>query len=537
MTHKFIPTADVFGKRSIGPRSACPSSLTTNLGMPPAVLKVIEVWLSLVACVSAGAQTCDPNSAVNAKSCYGAKGNVQTTNGGCSMTAGSPALTCTSAPFVSADVGKTIYVQGAGTSGASLSSTISSYNSATKVTLANNAATTVSGNSIFWATDDTTALQNAYNYAVAHGYALYIPSGGGYLHHGLNWTGNNIKVYGDAYGGTDLYAIAVTDPGKINGSAPAVGVDISGSAYNQISNIAFWGSLGQWPDLAPTINVLGGRSGGSGNAFSIAHIFEADFFVTYGTYNVALYGYEQSDFHDCHFETDVATTSGNLYLSAADTPSFVSPYVNLVSPPTSMLKVNVSGGRSTFSGTGKMVVLDQGTTESDYTMSFRDLYANMGNNSVFLSGTGSGAIRHITLDSVYAEVGGGNVRMVNLAAPAWNWRIANAQIYNGGGLTVSPYTFASGFLDGEVLIDSVGQAPGYSNPEFNSSSCAGSVLHLGQEQPTTNCTNYASLNSVSGYTLGPAQTFTGGHAACWKTNGTIGYCSSAVSASGTCTCN
>ena len=149
-----------------------------------------------------------------------------------------------------------------------------------------------------------------------------------------------------------------------------------------------------------------------------------------------------------------------------------------------------------------MVILDQGSSESDYTISIRDAYINMGNNSVLLSDTGSGVLRHIVLDTIYAEIGTTNVAMVNVSGPAWNWRIQNAQIYNGTGLTVSPYKFANGFLDGEVLIDSTGQAPGYSNPEFYASSCAGSVLHLGQEQPTTNCTNYASLNSVSGYTPG-----------------------------------
>jgi hypothetical protein len=501
------------------------------------VMTFAAVWLFSWAGTVCYAQTCDPNSAVNVKSCFGAKGNAKSV-GGCSITAGSATLSCTTAPFATTDVGKTIYVQGAGASGASLSSTISSYNSANSVSLADSAGTSVSGNSIFWATDDTSALQNAYNYAVAKGYALYIPSGGGYLHHGLNWTGNAIKIYGDAYGGTNLYAMAVTDPGRKNPKAPTVGVDISGSAYNQISDIAFWGSLRQWPDLAPVINILGGRSGASGNSFAIAHIFEADFFVTWGTYNTVLYGYEQSDFHNCHFETDAVTTRGNLYLSAANTPVFISPYVTLVPPPASMTKVNVSGARTVFSGTGHMVVLDQGTTEADYTMSFRDAYVNMGNGSVFLSDTGTGPLRHVTLDSVYAEPATGNAQMVNVSGAAWNWRIDNAQIYppNGVGFTVSPYVFANGFFDGEVLIDSAGQAPYHSNPEFNASSCAGSVLHLGQEQPTTNCTNYASLNSIAGHKIGPSKDGAGGHVACWTANGQLGYCTGSVSGSGTCVC-
>lgn len=492
-------------------------------------------WSCLWLCIVCQAQTCDSKSVVNVKLCFGAKGDAQMVSG-CSITAGSPTLTCTSTPFAISDVGKTIYVQGAGASGASLASTILSYNSKSSVALENNAATTVTRSNIFWATDDTTALQNAYKYAVTHSYALYLPGGGGYLHHGLDWTGNNNKIYGDAYGGTELYAMAVTNPGKIHSEAPAVGVDISGSGYNQISDIAFWGSVGQWPDLAPSINVLAGRSGPSGRSFGIAHIFEADFFVTFGTYNIALYGYEQSDFHNCHFETAGRTTRGNLYLSAANTPKFMSPYVNLVTPPASMTKLNVSGARSVFSGMGHMVVLDQGSTEAEYNISIRDAFISMGDGSVFLSDTGTGPIRHLTLDSLNAEPQGGSAQMVNVKSPAWNWRLENLQIYPPAGFSVSPYVFANGFLDGEVLIDSEGQAAGYSNPEFNAKSCLGSVLHLGQEQPTTNCTDYASLNSVFGYTLGPPQNASGGHAACWRANGQPGYCTDAINSKGMCTC-
>ncbi|GEM_PF-4673540 len=61
------------------------------------------------------------------------------------MTSGSPTLTCnTSLPFVLGDVGKTIVVHGAGTSGADLITTITGYTSAGVVTLGANAATTVS---------------------------------------------------------------------------------------------------------------------------------------------------------------------------------------------------------------------------------------------------------------------------------------------------------------------------------------------------------------------------------------------------------
>ena len=60
------------------------------------------------------------------------------------ITTGSAVLTCaTSLPFTTADVGKTISVVGAGASAATLITTIAGFTSASVVTLASNAATTV----------------------------------------------------------------------------------------------------------------------------------------------------------------------------------------------------------------------------------------------------------------------------------------------------------------------------------------------------------------------------------------------------------
>jgi len=451
---------------------------------------------------------CDHSTAINAKACYGAKGDLQE-NGRCSMTLGSNTLTCSQSPFVVGDVGKSIYVQSAGNSGASLASTITSYESPSQVVVRSAAMSSVNNIRIAWGTDDTSALQSAYKALLAHGGALYIPPGN-YLHHGLNWTGNNHKIYGDAYGATHLTALAVTNPGKVNSDGSTVGVDLSGSGYNQISNLVFWGGLVGLPDLAPDINVLAGRSGSSGNAFAINHIFESDFFVTSGAYNVVLYGYEQTDFHNNHFESNGSVNNGTLYLSAVNTRGFISPYVNLVAPvpATSMTKINVSGGRTTFSGSGKLIVLDQGISGSDYNISIRDAFALLGApGSTFLSDTGNSkgyGIRHIVLDEINIEMvpNCGDCRAVNINAPAWNWAIRNVQFYGPTGLTVSPYTFAGGFLDGSVMIDSTGQGTKHVSPEFNAPSCAGSILHLGQQQPTTNCTDYGYLGTVNGSNIG-----------------------------------
>ncbi|WP_263365451.1 glycosyl hydrolase family 28-related protein [Edaphobacter bradus] len=351
---------------------------------------------------------------------------------------------------------------------------------------------------IIWAHDDTRALQNAYAAAVRSGKSLYIPPGK-YLHHGLNWTNNSIKIYGEGYGATMLYAIDVTNPGATTIGAQTTGIDLSGSGYNQVSDLGFVGGYSGFVDMAPVVNVLGARVGATDAAFAIAHIFDNDFFLSFGAYDVALYGYEQTDFKDCQFESQGPGNLGLLYLSAANTPGLKSPYAVAVPAPTSMTKLSVNGARSAFSGSGKAVVFDQGATESNYTIAIRDAYANISDGGTFLSDTGVGALRHIELDQVYVETGKcQNCKAIDIKAPAWNWQIRNVQIYNDHGYTVSPFNFARGLLDSEVMIDATGQAGGFSNPELNASSCAGSVLHLGQEQPSASCTDSAMMTSVNG---------------------------------------
>ncbi len=99
---------------------------------------------------------------------YGATGNLNCVVDG-AMNA-SAVLTSASGLFTAADVGKTVVVKGALTSGVtSLVTTVASYQSATQVTL--NAAATVSGGTglqVVWGTDDTAAIQAAINAAIAY---------------------------------------------------------------------------------------------------------------------------------------------------------------------------------------------------------------------------------------------------------------------------------------------------------------------------------------------------------------------------------
>ena len=91
---------------------------------------------------------------------WGVKGDAATAAGG-AISSGSAALTTTSSSFTAADVGKQVEVPGAGASGATLATTIAAYTSATAVTLATNASTTVTGKTVTFGTDDTAALNQA----------------------------------------------------------------------------------------------------------------------------------------------------------------------------------------------------------------------------------------------------------------------------------------------------------------------------------------------------------------------------------------
>lgn len=97
---------------------------------------------------------------------YSAVGDAKI-NDGAAMASGTATLTCAAGQFQAGDVGKYIRVVGAGTAGADLVTTISARASTTSVTLAANAATTVSSAQLVCGTDNTTAIQAAINAANA----------------------------------------------------------------------------------------------------------------------------------------------------------------------------------------------------------------------------------------------------------------------------------------------------------------------------------------------------------------------------------
>lgn len=108
---------------------------------------------------------------------YGARGDGLRKNNGV-ISSGDATLTSTGATFSSGDIGKSIVVEGAGSGGSDLFTTIASINSATSVELAANASTSVSGAVFIYGTDNTPYFQAAINACYAAGGGkVFIPSG------------------------------------------------------------------------------------------------------------------------------------------------------------------------------------------------------------------------------------------------------------------------------------------------------------------------------------------------------------------------
>jgi hypothetical protein len=116
---------------------------------------------------------------------FGAYGDAYGPPDGCSTTASSTTVTCPDAPFVSTDVGKQVWVHGAGAAGVAFHATINSVTSNTAVVVNTAASTSVAqapGNAVY-GHDDTTAVQACFQYSATNAVqcalrALPAPGGG-----------------------------------------------------------------------------------------------------------------------------------------------------------------------------------------------------------------------------------------------------------------------------------------------------------------------------------------------------------------------
>ena len=126
------------------------------------------------------------------------------------ISSGDATLTCTTSRFASSDVGKTIYVLGAGAAGACLSTTIASYNSGTSIELTDNAGTNVTDADVLYGTDDTDAIQDSLDYAMAvrtsdasdpmQSTAVFIPQGKYLFSDTLFIDADHFKLFGGGEG-------------------------------------------------------------------------------------------------------------------------------------------------------------------------------------------------------------------------------------------------------------------------------------------------------------------------------------------------
>ncbi len=107
---------------------------------------------------------------------YGAVGDCELISNG-SITNGTNTLTTTSTLFVSADVGKSITVVGAGPTGSNLNTTISGFTSSSSIVLTTTAGTTATTTQIVYGTDNTVAINAAATAALSFGGILIFPAG------------------------------------------------------------------------------------------------------------------------------------------------------------------------------------------------------------------------------------------------------------------------------------------------------------------------------------------------------------------------
>ena len=94
---------------------------------------------------------------------YGGYGDAFQIPNGCTTTASSASVTCLGAAFVSGDIGKELWVSGAGAAGVAYGAAITAVSSSTTVTLASAASTAVTTAPAVYGHDDVVAIQDCIN--------------------------------------------------------------------------------------------------------------------------------------------------------------------------------------------------------------------------------------------------------------------------------------------------------------------------------------------------------------------------------------
>lgn len=134
---------------------------------------------------------------------FGAKGDGKRVTDAV-LTSGSGVVTSATAAFTPADVGKLANAWKEGGTATIALGTIASYQSATQVTLSNNASSSASGCILRWGTDDRTAINDALAAVVNRGGGrVYIPRGIYKLSGTFNGTTNSLITFPALVSGVD----------------------------------------------------------------------------------------------------------------------------------------------------------------------------------------------------------------------------------------------------------------------------------------------------------------------------------------------
>ena len=167
---------------------------------------------------------------------YGAKGDVVVVSDA-AITSGTNTLACaTSAPFTSTavDGGKTVYIVGAGASGADYFGTISSVTDPGHAVLSANAGSTVSGKGCVFHTDDTAAIKSAYS--AAHSYALSSPAHRAQIVLSKLYGVSSAPVIGGATLGNAIIPLTVVN----GGTTAKIRIEFAGLSGADAAELAHW---------------------------------------------------------------------------------------------------------------------------------------------------------------------------------------------------------------------------------------------------------------------------------------------------------
>jgi len=244
------------------------------------------------------------------------------------MASGSSTLTTSTGQFLSTDVGKYIAVQGAGTAGATLFTTIAGYTNSNTVTLTNPNASggAISGKFIEFGTDDTAAFQAAINAAITNsGGTVQMPMGSCFVTR-LNLAGISLSINLQGFGvnGTRIFPLHNSSYGTSNGHV----IDLTGSAFVKLSNF----QLGAYYTLAqPTTGIFMAQV-----ASNVSNRIEFYRLYISGQYSVAtLYDYGvpssvawASDFYNY---TQGAGSHTVMYYTANNAASLTSSFATVTS--------------------------------------------------------------------------------------------------------------------------------------------------------------------------------------------------------------